>query len=273
MNTFRKIWGDISEDEARRIIDRECSTIKHIPSNLEEQAISLVGREVYEKLVKGYSEKQWGHKCTELPADIIKRIPIRFNYNNNYYNDKYQGIPENGYTDMISKMIAGADILLNTDYLDNKEHYNSLAKHVIYTGAIDSYFNYTLGRLEYRSLRFESETLNIESFQGNAVVNYTDADVPWTRIVEHKFFDCENKQLLLNPYTIITKEYSQNCGIDDDPYYPVGNETNSRLYMQYVTLADRETNVSFGGRLGTYRYIDMDVTMRNAINLAKRLLH
>lgn len=262
MNTFNKMWGVITPEEAKEKIRKQCSeNYVDNPKNLEEQAISLVGKDIYEKLIKGYTEKQWGRPCNELPAFIIKRLPVRFTYDNNYFNATYQGIPIGGYTSMIEKMIDGVEVILNTDYLENKDKWNSIADKVIYTGCIDSYFEYKLGVLQYRSVHFENEILDIENFQGNAVVNYTDVKTPYTRIIEHKHFEFGNQQ-----NTIITKEYSKEWNKGDEPYYPINNSRNSELYLKYKKLAKTEENVIFGGRLGEYRYYDMDQVIKSALD-------
>ncbi len=253
MNTFSKMWNIVTPDQAKEIIDKQKGEIKGEPKNLEEQAISLVGRDIYEKLVKGYTEKQWGRDCTELPAFIIKRLPVRFTYDNNYFNDSYQGIPIGGYTKVIEKMLEGIDVELNTDYLADKERLDGLADKVVYTGAIDAYFGYKYGNLEYRSVRFETEELDTPNYQGNAVVNYTDRETPFTRIIEHKFFEFGTQ-----PTTVISREYSAEWKPGDEPYYPVNDEKNGALYAKYKELADGEQNVIFGGRLGEYKYYDMD---------------
>ena len=263
MNTFQEMWGVTDPETARSIIDAQKNEAGILePSNLEEQAISQVGKEIYERLVKGYTEKQWGRPCSQLPAFIIKRLPVRFEYNNNYYNAKYQGIPKEGYTKMIERMLDGVEVHLNTDYLAEK---------VVYTGPIDAYFGCVLGALEYRTLRFETEELDTPSFQGNAAINYTDLDTPWTRIIEHKWFtfgrDENGKEI---PNTIITKEYSSQWEPGSEPYYPVNDEKNNRLLQQYKELAEKEDNVLFGGRLGEYRYYDMDTVIEAAMNLAER---
>lgn len=256
MNTFTKLWSDVitPEDAKQKIEEQKKELNGKEPSNLEEQAISLVGRDIYEKLVKGYTEKQWGRDCTELPSFIIKRLPVRFTFNNNYFNDKYQGIPEGGYNVIIEKMLENCDIELNVDYLKEKEKYDALANKVLYTGMIDEYFNYSLGNLDYRSLKFENEILeNIDNYQGNAVINYTDRETPYTRIIEHKHFefnDCKG--------TIITKEYPSDWKMGDEAYYPVNDEKNTELFNKYVELSKNEENVIFGGRLGHYKYYDMD---------------
>jgi UDP-galactopyranose mutase len=262
MNTFSKMWGIATPDEAKKII---ADQIKELdikePSNLEEQALSLVGRDVYEKLVKGYTEKQWGRDCRELPAFIIKRLPLRFVYDNNYFNDRFQGIPIGGYTQIVEKMLAKADVRLNTDYLENRQELDALAEKTVYTGAIDAFYDYRLGVLEYRSVRFETEELETDNFQGNAVVNYTDREVPYTRIIEHKHFEF-GKQ----PTTIISREYSSEWKKGDEPYYPVNDEKNNELYAKYAELAKGEENVIFGGRLGAYKYYDMDKVIGVALS-------
>lgn len=267
MNTFSKMWNITTPDEAKAIIDKQKTEIKGEPKNLEEQAISLVGRDIYEKLVKGYTEKQWGRDCKELPAFIIKRLPVRFTYDNNYFNDKYQGIPIGGYTAIIEKMLDGIDVQLNTDYLENKDTLNTIADKIIYTGPIDAYFNFCYGNLEYRSVRFETEELNTPNYQGNAVVNYTDRETPFTRIIEHKFFEFGTQ-----PTTIISREYSAEWKVGDEPYYPVNDEKNNMLYQQYKELANKESNVIFGGRLGEYKYYDMDKSIISALEMCKNEL-
>lgn len=268
MNTFSRMWGITTPAEAKDII---ASQIKDLgisePHNLEEQALSLVGRDVYEKLVKGYTEKQWGRDCKDLPAFIIKRLPLRFTYDNNYFNDRYQGIPIGGYTAIIEKMLSKADVRLNTDYLEHREELDSLADKVIYTGMIDRFYDYKLGVLEYRSVRFETEELETDNFQGNAVVNYTDREVPYTRIIEHKHFEF-GKQ----PVTIISREYSSEWTKGDEPYYPVNDDKNGALYARYEELAKQESKVIFGGRLGSYRYYDMDKVISAALDMAKEQL-
>lgn len=268
MNTFNKMWGVITPEEAKEKIRKQCSeNYVDNPKNLEEQAISLVGKDIYEKLIKGYTEKQWGRPCNELPAFIIKRLPVRFTYDNNYFNATYQGIPIGGYTAMIEKMIDGVEVILNTDYLENKDKWNSIADKVIYTGCIDSYFEYKLGVLQYRSVHFENEILDIENFQGNAVVNYTDVKTPYTRIIEHKHFEFGNQK-----NTIITKEYSKEWNKGDEPYYPINNSRNSELYLKYKELAKTEENVIFGGRLGEYRYYDMDQVIKSALDKVREVV-
>ena len=268
MNTFSRMWGITTPAEAKDII---ASQIKDLgisePHNLEEQALSLVGRDVYEKLVKGYTEKQWGRDCKDLPAFIIKRLPLRFTYDNNYFNDRYQGIPIGGYTAIIEKMLSKADVKLNTDYLEHREELDSLADKVIYTGMIDRFYDYKLGVLEYRSVRFETEELETDNFQGNAVVNYTDREVPYTRIIEHKHFEF-GKQ----PVTIISREYSSEWTKGDEPYYPVNDDKNGALYARYEELAKQESKVIFGGRLGSYRYYDMDKVIGAALDMVREQL-
>lgn len=273
MNTFSKIWSDVTtpEDAQKRIAEQAAEMAGRTPKNLEEQAISLVGRDIYERLIKGYTEKQWGRKCTELPASIIKRLPVRLTFDNNYFNDRYQGIPIGGYTQIIEKMLEGCDIQLDTDFFDDKEKWLSMADKVIYTGTIDKYFDYQFGELEYRSLRFETETLEKKNFQGNAVINYTDAETPYTRIIEHKHFEPENKDAMEKPVTIITREYPATWKQGDEPYYAVNDDRNSALYAKYKELADKQDKVIFGGRLGMYKYFDMDDTIVAALDLAKRL--
>lgn len=268
MNTFSKMWGVITPDEAKAEIERQRKEAGiGEPKNLEEQALSLVGRDIYEKLVKGYTEKQWGRRATELPAFIIKRLPVRFIYDNNYFNDRYQGIPEGGYTQICEKMLEGAEVRLNVDYFANKAELDALADKVLFTGMIDEYYGYRYGELEYRSLRFETETLDCENYQGNAVVNYTEYEVPYTRIIEHKHFEF-GKQ----PKTIVTREYPATWKKGDEPYYPVNNERNDALYAKYKALADAEGRVIFGGRLGMYKYYDMDDTIAAALVLCEKEL-
>ena len=273
MYTFNKMWGVARPEDAAAIIAKQRKEIQGEPRNLEEQAISLVGRDVYEKLVKGYTEKQWGRDCTQLPAFIIKRLPVRFTFDNNYFNALYQGIPVGGYTALVSKMLEGIEVRLNTDYLSEREQWNSLADQVIYTGPIDAFFNYSLGPLSYRSVRFETELLDMANYQGNAVVNYTDSSTPWTRVIEHKWFTFgkdENGHDL--PKTVISREYSAEWKLGDEPYYPVNDEENSNLYNAYKELAGREEKVIFGGRLGEYRYYDMDQVIGAALQRVKLLL-
>ena len=273
MYTFNKMWGVVTPEEAAAKIEEQKKEITGEPKNLEEQAISLVGRDIYEKLVKGYTEKQWGRDCKDLPAFIIKRLPVRLTFDNNYFNALYQGIPIGGYTKLIEKMLEGIEVRLNVDYLENKEELDKLAEKVIYTGPIDAYFDYKLGTLEYRSVRFENEILDKPNFQGNAAVNYTDRETPWTRIIEHKWFEFgkdENGNDL--PKTVISREYSSEWKLGDEPYYPVNDAKNSALYEQYKALAEAEDNVIFGGRLGEYKYYDMDKTIEVALVAAKKEL-
>ncbi|MBP3470077.1 MAG: UDP-galactopyranose mutase [Lachnospiraceae bacterium] len=273
MYTFHKMWGVVTPKEAAAKLEEQKAEIKGTPQNLEEQAISLVGRDLYEKLVKGYTEKQWGRDCKDLPAFIIKRLPIRLTFDNNYFNALYQGIPIGGYTKMVERMLAGIEVRLEEDYLKRKEYWNSLASKVIYTGAIDAYFDFSLGNLEYRSIRFENEILDIPNFQGNAAVNYTDRETPWTRIIEHKWFefgkDEDGNDL---PKTIISREYSLEWKIGDEPYYPVNDQKNETLYQAYKELADKEQKVVFGGRLGEYKYYDMDAVIASALKCAEEML-
>ena len=273
MYTFNKMWGVVTPEEAAAKIAEQRKEIAGEPRNLEEQAISLVGRDIYEKLIKGYTEKQWGRKCTELPAFIIKRLPVRLTFDNNYFNALYQGIPVGGYTKMVERMLEGIDVKLNTDYLADKEYWDSQAEKVIYTGSIDEYFNYSLGNLEYRSVRFETEVLDKPNFQGNAAVNYTDRETPWTRIIEHKWFefgkDADGNDL---PKTVISREYSSEWKPGDEPYYPVNDEKNGALYARYKELAEQEPKVIFGGRLGEYKYYDMDQTIEVALKKSKELV-
>ena len=262
MNTFSKMWGIRTPKEARQIIERQVAELGITePQNLEEQALSLVGTDVYTKLVKGYTEKQWGRDCRELPAFIIRRLPCRFTYDNNYFNDRWQGIPIGGYTQMVEKMLEGADVLLQTDYFDLIREQPEIAHTVVYTGCIDEFFGYRLGALKYRSVRFETEELPEENYQGNAVVNYTDREVPYTRVIEHKHFEF-GKQ----PTTVISREYSAEWKPGLEPYYPVNDAENSALYAQYQQLAAQQENVIFGGRLGQYRYYDMDKVIRAAMD-------
>lgn len=261
MNTFHKMWGVITPEEAKKKIEEQKKQydIKE-PRNLEEQAIRLVGKDIYEKLVKGYTEKQWGRKATELPPEIIRRLPVRFTYDNNYFNDCYQGIPIGGYTQIIEKMLESAEVRLNTDYLAHREELCPLAGKVVYTGSVDAYFDYCYGELEYRSVRFETEVLETENYQGNAVVNYTEFEVPYTRVIEHKHFEFGSQ-----PVTVISREYSAAWKKGEEPYYPVNDEKNNMLYQKYAELAQKERNVLFGGRLGKYRYYDMHHVVAEAL--------
>ncbi len=268
MYTFNKIWGVVTPEEAEAKISeqREAAGIKE-PKNLEEQAISLVGRDIYEKLIKGYTEKQWGRDCKDLPAFIIKRLPVRLTFDNNYFNALYQGIPVGGYTKMVEKMLSGIEVRLNCDYLQNKHGLDALAEKTVYTGPVDAYFGYKLGTLEYRSVRFENEVLDKPNFQGNAVVNYTDRETPFTRIIEHKWFEFGTQ-----PKTVISREYSSEWKPGDEPYYPVNDDKNGQLYAQYKSLAQKEKNVIFGGRLGEYKYYDMDAVIASALDLCGKEL-
>lgn len=274
MYTFNKMWGVVTPQEAVEKIEeqRKAAGIKE-PENLEEQAISLVGTDIYEKLIKGYTEKQWGRPCTQLPAFIIKRLPVRLTFDNNYFNALYQGIPVGGYTKLVRNMLEGIEVRVNTDYLKNKNEYDSMADYVVYTGPVDAYFGYRLGYLQYRSVRFETEVLDIPNFQGNAAVNYTDRETPWTRIIEHKWFefgkDEDGNDL---PKTVISREYSSEWKPGDEPYYPVNDKKNSDLYQEYRKLADQENKVIFGGRLGEYKYYDMDKVIEEALNISSECI-
>lgn len=265
MNTFNKLWGVITPEQAKAKIEEEKrnSNIKD-PKNLEEQAISLVGKTIYEKLVKGYTEKQWGKKAIELPAFIIKRLPVRFIYDNNYFNDSYQGIPIGGYTKIIEKMLNGIDVKLNYDFFEHREELENIAEKVVFTGMIDKYYNYKFGELEYRSLKFETEILDQSNYQGNAVINYTDYETPFTRIIEHKHFEFGTQKK-----TVITREYPDNWTSEKEPYYPINNEKNNELYEKYKELSEKEPNVIFGGRLGQYKYYDMHKVIEEALNCVK----
>ena len=269
MNTFSKMWNIATPQEAKDIIASQIADLNITePKNLEEQALSLVGKDVYEKLIKGYTEKQWGRDCKDLPSFIIKRLPLRFIYDNNYFNDRYQGIPIGGYTKIVEKMLDGIEVRLNTNYLDNREEFDAMADKIVYTGMIDQFYDYKLGVLEYRSVRFETEELPMENYQGNAVVNYTEREVPYTRIIEHKHFEF-GKQ----PTTIISREYSSEWKKGDEPYYPVNNDKNNALYQQYKELADKEHKVIFGGRLGGYKYYDMDKVIAAALEMCEAELN
>ena len=287
MYTFNRMWGVVTPEEAAAKIDEQkrdyiarkqaerglAADAPFEPQNLEEQAISLIGVDIYEKLIKGYTEKQWGRPCTELPSFIIKRLPVRLTFDNNYFNALYQGIPVGGYTQMVANMLDGIEVELGVDYLAEKAKYDALAERVVYTGAIDAYFSYQLGTLEYRSVRFETELLDQANFQGNAAVNYTDRETPWTRIIEHTWFefgkDAEGRDL---PKTVISREFSSEWKPGDEPYYPVNNEKNGALYQAYKKLADSETRVIFGGRLGEYKYYDMDKVIASALEMSRREL-
>lgn len=274
MNTFSRMWNIKTPKEAKEIIAKQTGEFAGItPQNLEEQALQLAGRDVYEKLVKGYTEKQWGRDCRELPAFIIKRLPVRLTFDNNYFNALYQGIPVGGYTKMVENLLDGIEVRLNTEYLENKEALDALAEKVIYTGPIDAYFGYELGTLEYRSVRFETELLDQENYQGNAAVNYTDRQTPWTRIIEHKWFefgkDSEGNDI---PKTVISREYSSEWKLGDEPYYPVNDEKNGALYARYKKMAEKEEKVIFGGRLGEYKYFDMDAVIASSLELCEKEL-
>lgn len=266
MNTFSKMWNVKTPAEAQKIIAAQRAELNiSEPQNLEEQALSLVGKDVYEKLIKGYTQKQWGRPCNELPAFIIKRLPLRFTYDNNYFNDRYQGIPIGGYTQVVKKLLEGVEVMLDTDYFDFVKAHPNVAVKTVYTGEVDKFFGYCFGALEWRAVRFETETLATDNFQGNAVVNYTAADVPYTRIIEHKHFEKTQTDK-----TVISREYSSEWTLGDEPYYPINNARNDELYQKYKQLADSQTDVIFGGRLGTYKYYDMDKVVRAALNAAKK---
>lgn len=266
MNTFSKIWNDvITPEDAKRHIAEERQEITHEPQNLEEQAISLVGRTIYEKLVKGYTEKQWNRECIDLPAFIIKRLPVRFIYDNNYFNDKYQGIPIGGYTKLIEKMLEGVEVKIEADFLEKKDYYKSIAKKIVYTGMLDEYFDCKLGRLEYRSLRFDTKILDTENFQGNAVVNYTGREVDYTRVIEHKHFESTPSKK-----TVVTYEYPDDWTEEKEAYYVINDDKNNNLKAKYQELANKEENIIFGGRLAEYKYYDMDDVIRSAMDTYKR---
>lgn len=269
MHTFYQMWGVAKPEDAIAIIERQRKAANiYTPRNLEEQAVSLVGRDVYETLIKGYTEKQWGRPCHELPADIIKRLPVRFSFNNNYFNDRFQGIPAGGYNGLVNGLLEGIECRTSCNYIDNRYAFEGVADKIIYTGAIDEFFDYRLERLEYRSLRFEHEELPTANFQGNAIVNYTNAEVPYTRVVEHKWFDIRNADAINAPHTVITREYPQVFTSGAEPYYPINDVRNMALYGKYVSLAGEEaSNVTFAGRLGEYLYLDMDKTITSAWNL------
>ena len=265
MNTFNKMWGVITPQQAKEKIARQIVEAGIVePKNLEEQAISLVGTDIYEKLVRDYTQKQWGRPCHELPAFIIKRLPVRFIYDNNYFNDHYQGIPEGGYTAMVEKLLEGCEVRLNTDYLADKDKFDTMGERVVFTGCIDEYFGYCYGPLKYRAVRFETEVLDCDNFQGNAVVNYTDAETPYTRIIEHKHFEFGTQ-----PKTVISREYSAEWQVGEEAYYPVNNEETKELYERYRSKAEQEKKVLFGGRLGEFRYYDMDKVIRSALDAVR----
>ena len=267
MNTFNRMWGVRTPDEARAIIERQRAEVTGPVDNLEKQAISLVGRDIFEKLVKGYTEKQWGRSCSELPPEIIRRLPVRYVYDNNYFNDRWQGIPEGGYTQIMEKLLEGTEVRLCTDFNTDRDHYRQLADRVLYTGALDEYFDYSLGHLQYRSVRFEDERIECENWQGVAVVNYTDRETPYTRVIEHRHFEkCDS------PATWISREYPVDYTVTGEPYYPVNDSANSSLYSRYRALADQDDRLILGGRLAQYAYFDMDKTIRAALDLAGRIL-
>ena len=274
MYTFNKMWGVVTPEEAAAKIEEQKKEAGITnPENLEEQAISLVGKDIFEKLIKGYTEKQWGRSCRELPAFIIKRLPVRLTYDNNYFNALYQGIPIGGYTKMVDNMLKGIEVRLGEDYLQQKDEYDSIADRVIYTGAIDAYFNFAIGHLEYRSVRFDTEVLDKPNYQGNAAVNYTDVETPWTRIIEHKWFEFgKDEQGNDLPKTVISREYSSEWNPGEEPYYPVNDEKNGALYSEYKKMADKEDKVVFGGRLGEYRYYDMDAVIASALDRCEKEL-
>lgn len=268
MNTFHGLWGVNTPEEAKAKIEEQkkeaLGNLVGEPKNVREQAISLIGKDIYEKLIEGYTEKQWGKRATELPAFIIKRLPVRFTFDNNYFNDKYQGIPEGGYTKIIEKMLDGSDIKLSEDFFAKREEYMSIAKKVVFTGMIDEFYNYKFGELEYRSLRFETETLDMENYQGNAVVNYTEYEIPYTRIIEHKHFEFKT-----DGKTVITREYPATWKKGEEPYYPMNDDRNNELFAKYKELADKEENIIFGGRLGEYKYYDMHQVVARALEVVK----
>lgn len=265
MNTFSKMWGITKPEDAKKIIEEQCRVVTNKPQNLEEQAISLVGIDIYQKLIKGYTEKQWGKNCEELPAFIIKRLPVRFTYDNNYFNDKYQGIPIEGYNHITSKLLTNIETKINTNFFDDRDYFTNIAKKIIYTGPIDEFYNYKLGNLEYRGLKFETQYLDIDNFQGVAVVNYTEKAIPYTRIIEHKHFEFGTQH-----GTYITKEYPSTWNIGDEAYYPINNEENNNKYSEYKHLSEQETNVIFGGRLAEYKYYDMDKVIESALSFIKQ---
>jgi len=267
MNTFSKMWNISTPAEAKAIIDEQKKSISREPANLEEQAISLVGTDIYEKLVKGYTEKQWGRDCKDLPAFIIKRLPVRFTYDNNYFNDLYQGIPIGGYNVIIDKLFEGCDIVTGKDYLEHKDYYDGLGEKVVYTGTIDAYYGYQYGKLEYRSLKFENEIVDTDNYQGVAVVNYTDRKTPYTRVIEHKHFEFGTQ-----PKSVITREYPVTWSEGMEPYYPVNDEHNQELFLKYAALSEKEKKVIFGGRLGEYKYYDMDKVIESAMKAAEEEL-
>ena len=273
MNTFQRMWGVFTPEEAKVKIAKQIEEAGITePKNLEEQAISLVGRDIYEKLVKGYTEKQWGKEATQLPAFIIKRLPVRFVYDNNYFNDTYQGIPIGGYTQIVEKMLDGVEVRLNTDFLENREELEQMADKIVYTGMIDEYYGYCFGELEYRSLNFETEVLDMENYQGNAVVNYTEYEIPYTRIIEHKHFEFQCQNGTNNPKTVITREYPKVWKHGDEPYYPMNDEKNNTVYAKYLEKSQQEEKVIFGGRLGMYKYFDMHQVVDEALKCVRKEL-
>ena len=268
MNTFSQMWGVLTPDEAKqKIVEQRKEMDGKVPSNLEEQAISLVGRDIYERLIKGYTEKQWGRKCTELPPFIIRRLPVRFIYDNNYFNDLYQGVPIGGYNKLINGLLEGVDTKTNTDFFTNREEWGAMADKIVYTGKIDEFYDYRYGKLEYRTVRFENVVLDTPNYQGLAQINYTDADIPYTRIIEHKHFESFADDVYKNPQTVISREYSVEWEDGMEPYYPINDERNSRLYKKYEALAQREDNVIFGGRLAEYKYYDMGPIVEKVLNM------
>ena len=266
MNTFSRMWGISTPAQAKAIIEEQRKDVKPPIDNLEKQAVSLVGRDIFNKLVKGYTEKQWGRDCSQLPPEIIRRLPVRYTYDNNYFNDTYQGIPEGGYTQIAQKMLEGCDVELSCDFNKDRDHYRSIARNVLYTGALDEYFDFSLGHLQYRSLRFENERIGCDNWQGNAVVNYTEREVPYTRVIEHKHFEFGQQEK-----TVISREYSSEWTVGMEPYYPVNDEKNNALFEKYRELADKEENVIFGGRLGNYRYYDMDKVIAAALEQLEKM--
>ena len=273
MNTFNKMWGCRTPEEAKRIIEEQKAVVTGEPKNLEEQAISLVGTDIYTKLIKGYTEKQWGRDCKDLPSFIIKRLPVRFTYDNNYFNALYQGVPIGGYTEMVNKMLDGIEVNLNVDYLEDRDLWNNIAQTVVYTGPIDAFYKYCFGALQYRSVRFETELLDIPNYQGNAAVNYTDSETPWTRIIEHKWFEFgKNEKGEDIPRTVISRELSSEWKLGDEPYYPVNDDFNNSLYFKYKELSDKERNIIFGGRLAEYKYYDMDAVIASALEKSNSVI-
>ena len=268
MNTFSQMWGVLTPEEAKNKINEQRKEMEgKTPTNLEEQAISLVGRDIYERLIKGYTEKQWGRKCTELPPFIIRRLPVRFVYDNNYFNDIYQGVPIGGYNKLIEGLLAGIETKVDTDFFANKKEFESMADKIVFTGKIDEFYDYQYGKLEYRTVRFENEILNTPNYQGLAQINYTDADIPYTRIIEHKHFESFADDVYKNPQTVISREFSVEWTDGMEPYYPINDEKNTNLYKQYEALAQKEDSVIFGGRLAEYKYYDMGPIVEKVLNL------